>query len=199
MKAKEENNKKEKDNIDNLKRTNSHQIIINSEIDLNLNEDSKIHSKKLTENNDFNKEAILKKYSKEIINDIEVIGIKINKNDHHINIKNDNKRYQKFNERPVQSKLFQIGKNTNVIRKNKIETKTNIKLFYIEKSNNVLNNLKHNQPKSKQINKNKIFSAQKKLILKIGAYSRFHIAKQLIQEKTLNWINKKQEKIHLII
>ena len=154
IKKTEENNRNKKDITENFKRANSHQIIINSKINL----DNKIPSHKLTENKDLVKTRNFNRHNKEIINDIEVIGIKINKNEKILNIKNENKRYQKYNEKPIKPKLFQSKKNNNNIKNKNIYTNTNNKLFSIEKSNNVLNNLKNNQSKPRQVNKNKIFS-----------------------------------------
>ena len=165
-----------KDSLENNRQDNNNHPVINTEINLNRNKDLEIDieikkesrkniDREITpntnknvdtrkesrkslnkENNNINniKEKELKKYN----NDIEVIGIKINKN--------DNKRYQKTKEKPIKPKFFQNKKNNNNMNKNIFNT--NHKLFSYEKSNNVLNNLIKSQTKFKPIINPKIYT-----------------------------------------
>ena len=114
-------------------------------IDLNLS----LGKKNINENNI---ENLNKENKKEIIDDIEVIEIKIKKNEKNINNKNGNKKNQKVNEKKLN--IFNRKKSNNKILSNKYNQvyKSKVVLFSNEKSNNVLNNLKKNQTKKKPYN-----------------------------------------------
>ena len=122
---------------------------IDTKITFNINKDANIQKESpknigKENNNKIEKEKKLKKYN----NDIQVIGIKINKN--------DNKRYQKTKEKAIKPKLLQNRKN-NINNVNKNIFNTNQKLFSYEKSNTVLNNLLKSQSKYKPITNPKVF------------------------------------------
>ena len=177
-----EKNKNEnilKENKEQDKDKNIYQINTNSEIDLNSNNniknnnDSKdndnlkkqqidkiylnnsLEKKNINENKDeiSNKEKHIKN-GKEIINDIEVIEIKINKNEKHISSKNENIRYQKTNGKKLNEHNRKKSNNKILINKNYQKNKSKI-LYSNEKSNNVLNNLKKNQTKIKPLKNEK--------------------------------------------
>ena len=138
-----ENTKKIENLDESMKNNNDNkkQIIINSEIDLTAIDEMKNN---LQINLTSNIEDELNKFNNNV-NDIEVIDIKINKNEKYINLKNENKRYTKTNEKTNKSKIVQTKKKTSKNRK--IYKTSKKKLYSIEKSNNVLNNLKKSQVK----------------------------------------------------
>ena len=145
------NIQKRRESLEIIKRGNSQQIILSSEIILNLNEDIKNGNLINTDHN-INNNQELRKCNNKIINDIEVIGIKINKNEKYINFKNENKTYKRENEKPIKSKIFRSKKNNNnnINKAKNIYKNNNQILFPIEKSNNVLNQKKYrlsNKPK----------------------------------------------------
>jgi len=142
-------NTKKIENLDeSMKNNNDYkkQIIINPEIDLTAIDEMQNN---LQINLTSNIEDELNKFNNNV-NDIEVIDIKINKNEKYINLKNENKRYTKTNEKANKSKIIQTKKNTSKNRK--IYKTSKKKLYSIEKSNNVLNNLKKSQVKSNNNN-----------------------------------------------
>ena len=146
------------ENTQNIKVSNNINLI-NTEIDLtNKNNNIKNNLQiNIANNNIINhnhKKKELKKFEN-TINNIEVVDIKINKNEKLINIKNE-RRFNKTTEKKNKSKLSKNKKNINENKLKYIFKTQKKKLFSIEKSNNILTNLKKSQ--LKPLNKKKIFS-----------------------------------------